>query len=205
MLLLAAFAVLAPGAAIAAPTVIDVSNSAPVSLLHGDTTPPRQDGRPSGQLTTDDLTRRRHLTQTGGLRVRRRLRSARRLRVSSTTIRWIVDDLVRAALTSVLRRRGPPADALTADGSWRADTTPRRCSTGAAQAHLSHLSHHAGVRCCGHHGAGGARNGRSAVTPAGVHTTLRRGAGTAQGATRHPGRRTVTGHPTGCVHEQEET
>jgi hypothetical protein len=202
MLLLATFAVLAPGAAIAAPTVIDVAHSAPVSLLHGDTTPPRQSGRPSGQLTTDDLTRRRNLTQTGGLRVRRRLRGARRLRVSSSTIRWVVDDLVRTALTTVLRRRGPPAGALLDDGSWRADRTPPRCSDRAARALLSHP---AGVRCCGHHGAGGARNGRQAVTPAGVHTTLRRGAGTAQGATRHPGRRTVTGHPTGSVHEQEET
>jgi hypothetical protein len=201
-LLLAAFAVLAPGAAIAAPTVIDVAHSAPVSLLHGDTTPPRPASRPTGQLAADDLTRRRNLTTTGGLRVRRRIRRALRARSSATTIRWIVDDKVRTALTTVLRRRGPPAAQLPIDGPWRADPTPRTCSARAARLHRTP---HVASRSWADDGAGGARSGQLAVTPAGVHTTLRRGAGSARGATRHPGSRTTTGRvPVPCT-SQEET
>lgn len=169
-LLLAAFAVLAPGAAIAAPTVVDAAHSAPVSLLHGETTPPRGAGRPTVQLVIDELSRRRHLTQTGGLRVRRQLRRARRARSSSSMLPWIIDDKVRTALRTVLRRRGPPTAQLPIDGPWRADTTPRTCSPRAERLPLT----------------------LHAVTHD-VHTSLRRGADTAQGASRDPGCRTEIG------------
>jgi hypothetical protein len=161
-MLLAALAVLCPGAAVAAPTVIDAPYSAPVSLLHGDTTPPRTPARPTGQLAPDDL-RRHHRPETGGLRVRRRIRRGSRRRVGTTCTRQPLAGPVRSRRVALAPSRGPPAP-VSAD----LHTQRLRSLHSSRETHLT----------------GGARSGRQAVTPAGVHTTLRSGAGTAQGALR---------------------
>lgn len=183
-MLFAALAVLCPGAAVAAPTVIDAPNSAPVSLLHGDTTPPRSATRPVGQQLADDR-RRRNQLQAGGLRVRRRILRSRARRTSCGARPRPARDLVMASRTLAVPQRGPPVgDALhpSIDDMHLIDT------------------HLIAAAPPGSRGTGGARSGRQAVTPAGVHQSLRRGPGTAQGVTRHPGRRRITGRgPVPCT------
>lgn len=111
LLLFAALSVLAPGAAIAAPKLIDVTNSAPVSLLHGETTPPRPSARTSVRLLADDRSRDRRHLGIGGLRVRRRLRRVlgRLIAVSTARSTGCVDRRDAEQLRAV-RRRGPPSD-----------------------------------------------------------------------------------------------
>ena len=111
LLLFAALSVLAPGAAIASPKLIDVTNSAPVSLLHGETTPPRTVARSSANLLVDDRTRDRRHLGIGGLRVRRRLRRVLgRLTAQSTARSTGCVDRRDAEHLRAVRRRGPPDD-----------------------------------------------------------------------------------------------
>jgi hypothetical protein len=190
VMLLAAAALLAPGAAVAAPTVIQAADSAPVSLLHGETTPPSAPGRAPSSVTRSRRRRRLDGLVASARRVRRLLR---RSTVRSGPERTLVDDAPpRAGPPSATWSRGPPScgppttPSSSAGPPTVASTTPPpddrrpagRCPRG-PDVH------------------DGARSGADAVTPTvAASRTLRSGAGTAQGALRDTERRDE--HPIGC-------
>lgn len=186
-MLLAATAVLTPGAAVAAPTVIDAPYSAPVSLLHGDTTAPRTGARSATAAVTDDRELRR--------RRRHRLRSRRlRLRFARSARR-------HGAAALVLLSGAPPRA-----GPARSVWTRGPPSCGPPTNHLQIDLHDRAVRpaptVVGSHGPGRARcvaerpTGR--VPHRAAQRTLRRGAGTARGALRDTEGRTCTPNRCRC-------
>jgi hypothetical protein len=187
-MLLAAAAVLTPGAAVAAPTVIDAPYSAPVSLLHGDTTAPRPDAGAADAAVTDDRALRR--------RRRHRLRS-RRLQLR------LVRSVRHHGAAALVLLSGAPPRAGPARSAW----TRGPPSCGPPTNHLRIDLHDRAVRprpaVVGSHGPGRARcvaerpTGR--VPHRAAQRTLRRGAGTAPGALRDTEGRTCTENRCRCT------
>lgn len=189
-MLLAAAAVLTPGAAVAAPTVIRVADSAPVSLLHGETTPPRTPSRAPASVTRS---RRRRRLDGFAASVRRARRLLRRITHTRGTAPVAVDGSPpRAGPPSTTWSRGPP--------SCGPPRTPSSTSAHAADTSTTPPldDRRPAVRCPqGPDVHGGAWSGADAVTPTvAVSRTLRSGAGTARGALRDTERCDV--HPMGC-------
>lgn len=190
VMLLAAAAVLAPGAAVAAPTAIRVTDSAPVSLLHGETTPPRPPSRTATSVTR--TLRRRRLDGFAASIRRVRLLLRRRAHTRGAAPALADGSPPRAGPPTATWSRGPPScgppwnPSSTVGPTTATSTTPPpddrrpagRCPRG-PDVHA------------------GAWSGADAVTPTVAGSrTLRSGAGTAQGAFRDTERRDE--HPMGC-------
>lgn len=165
-MVVAAVAVMCPGAAVAAPTVISAPDSAPVSLLHGESTPPTSSIRVSQRTQIDDPRRRTE-------RRHRRRQDRRRLRLlthrphggippgRSSPCCFVVDPRRH----SPLQRRGPPGP--TTD-----------------ETHCSSCVHDRRV-------VGGDWSGPRAVTPTEVtRASFRSGAESVRKTARDTGRRT---------------
>ena len=183
-MLLAAAALLSPGAAVAAPTVIRVADSAPVSLLHGEATAPRP-GSTSRPTARADQRRRR----------RRQLR--RRWRAIQHRFAHLI-----AAGTASRRHTvgGVPPRASPARGAWTRGPPSCGPPTNLLQIDLHDRADRHTPAVIGPNGSDRARcvaerpTGR--VPHRAAQQTLRSGAGTARGAHRDTAGRTV--HPHGC-------